>query len=89
MLFLLYLYFQQNDKNYPGSAVGHFTSVVWYDVTEVGAAIYYCPIDEWPPHRPYLAFCSPGSNMMGDQGNNVKCPKDTKGLNGSLACNNC
>ena len=89
MLFLLYLYFQQNDKNYPGSAVGHFTSVVWYDVTEVGAAIYHCPIDEWPPHRPYLAFCSPGSNMMGDQGNNVKCPKDTKGLNGSLACNNC
>ena len=44
---LLYLYFQQNDKNYPGSNVGHFISVVWSGITEVGAAIYYCPSDRW------------------------------------------
>ena len=65
--------------------MGHFSSVVWSDVTEVGAAIYHCPSDG----SNYLAFCSPGSNMMDNWGNNVKCPKDTKGLNGSLAYNNC
>ena len=65
--------------------MGHFSNVVWSGVTEVGTAIYFCPSDG----SNYLAFCSPGSNMIGDQGNNVKCPKDMKGLNGSLACNNC
>ena len=79
------MYFQQNDQNYPGSYVGHFSSVVWSDVTEVGAAIYHCPSDG----SNYLAFCSPGSNMMDNWGNNAKCPKDTQGYNGSLACNNC
>ena len=83
------MYFQQNDQNYPGSYVGHFSSVVWSGVTEVGAAIYSCPVDEWPPHRPYLAFCSPDSNVVGDFGNNMKCPKDIQGYNGSLACNYC
>ena len=85
--FLLYLYFQQNDKKYPGSYVGHFSNVVWSGVTEVGAAIYHCPSD-WSN---YLAFCSPAgqANMGGNWGNNVKCPKDTQGYNGSLACNNC
>ena len=85
VFFLLYLYFQQNDKNYPGSAVGHFTSVVWSGATEVGAAIHFCPSD-WSN---YLAFCSPDSNVVGDFGNNMKCPKDIQGYNGSLACNYC
>ena len=86
-LSLRYLYFQQNDKNYPGSNVGHFITVVWSDVTEVGAAIYYCPSDGWT----YLAFCSDYSNVggNGEWSNNMKCPKDTQGLTGSLACNNC
>ena len=82
------VYFQQNDNNYPGSSVGHFISVVWAGITGVGAAIYYCPSDGWT----YLAFCSDVYSYgycNGEWGNNMKCPKDTQGLTGSLACNNC
>ena len=77
----LYLYFPQD--NYWD--VGHFTDVVWSDVTEVGAAIYYCPSDG----RNYLAFCSSSSNVQGQWGHNVNCPQDWQGYTGSLACNTC
>merc|ERR1711936_165374 len=65
--------------------VGHFTDVVWSDVTEVGAAIYYCPSDG----RNYLAFCSNSGNVQGQWGHNVNCPRDWQGYTGSLACNTC